>query len=98
MDPYLYEVDHNGSPRRVDKLRIGHGKGFGRLMNTGTSFSYSLNQDTFKKWFGRDDGSGDDESGDNDIDSHYRMTEPWEPTPTKREHKTACSITRQLHG
>ncbi|WP_221408017.1 putative LPS assembly protein LptD [Proteiniphilum sp. X52] len=56
-DPYLYELDHNNSPRRVDKLRVLNGKGFGKLMNTGTSFSYSLNQDTFKKWFGRDNDS-----------------------------------------
>ncbi|SFK60124.1 hypothetical protein SAMN05216357_103254 [Porphyromonadaceae bacterium KH3CP3RA] len=61
-DPYLYELDHNNTPRRVDKLRVLNGKGFGKLMNTGTSFSYSLNQDTFKKWFGRDNGS----SGENE--------------------------------
>ncbi|WP_298652505.1 putative LPS assembly protein LptD [uncultured Proteiniphilum sp.] len=59
-DPYLYELDHNGSPRRVDKLRILNGKGFGKLRNTGTSFSYSLNQDTFKKWFGGDDKDPDE--------------------------------------
>lgn len=68
-DPYLYELDHNGSPRRVDKLRIGHGKGVGKLMSTGTSFSYSLNQDTFKKWFGRGNGNGDDDAGDEDADN-----------------------------
>lgn len=60
-DPYLYELDQNGTPRAVDKLRILNGKGFGKLMNTGTSFSYSLNQDTFKKLF----GGGDDDSKDN---------------------------------
>lgn len=65
-DPYLYELDHNGSPRRVDKLRIANGKGFGKLMNTGTSFSYSLNQDTFKKLFGR--GESKPEEGNSDPD------------------------------
>lgn len=52
-DPYLYELDHNGTPRKVDKLRVFNGKGFGKLMSTGSSFSYSLNQDTFTKLFNR---------------------------------------------
>ncbi|MDD3494599.1 MAG: putative LPS assembly protein LptD, partial [Dysgonamonadaceae bacterium] len=54
-DPYLYELDSQGRPVHVDKLRIAKGKGFGKLMSTGTSFSYSFNQDTFKKWFGEKD-------------------------------------------
>lgn len=37
---------------RVNKLRISHGKGFGRLRSVGYSLSPSINQDTFKKWFG----------------------------------------------
>ena len=44
----------------MDKLRILNGKGFGKLMNTGTSFSYSLNQDTFKKLFARGEKEGDE--------------------------------------
>src|SRR5690554_6255582 len=64
-DPYTYELDQNDRPIRVDKLRILNGKGFGKLMSTGTSFSYSLNQDTFKKWFGRDDSeTGEGTEGD----------------------------------
>ncbi len=71
-DPYIYQLDQNGSPRKVDKLRIINGKGFGKLMSTGTSFSYSLNQDTFKKLFGRKKGEGSvgrDESDDDDADN-----------------------------
>ena len=67
-DPYLYELDQNNRPTRVDKLRVFSGKGFGKLMSTGTSFSYSLNQDTFKNLFGgggskkEDEGDPDDEN------------------------------------
>ena len=52
-DPYMLQLDHRGQPRRVDKLRIRHGRGFGRLQSTGTSFSYSLNQSTFDRLFAR---------------------------------------------
>ena len=38
MGPYLYEVNENGRPIKVDKLRVLNGKGFGRLYSTGTSF------------------------------------------------------------
>ena len=47
FDPYLYDctVDANGRvyPRRINKLRIANGKGFGRLIGTGTGFNYTFN-------------------------------------------------------
>ena len=54
-DPYVYEVNESGRPVHVDKLRVLNGKGFGRLYSTGTSFAYSINQDTFSKLFGSKD-------------------------------------------
>ncbi|MDH6356927.1 putative LPS assembly protein LptD [Parabacteroides sp. PF5-9] len=52
FDTYLY--DENG--RHIDKLRIANGKGIGRLRSTQTSFAYTFNNETLKKWFGgRDD-------------------------------------------
>jgi len=61
FDPYLYEVADDGrSGIRVDKLRMSErGKGIGRLRSTGYSISPSINQDTFKKWFGGGDNKGD---------------------------------------
>lgn len=53
FDPYLYDysVDNNGTvrPYRVNKLRIAHGKGFGRLVGTGTGFNYTFNNETIDK-------------------------------------------------
>lgn len=63
-DPYIYELDQNGNPRQVDKLRVLNGRGIGKLMNTGTSFSYSLNQDTFNKLFNREKTEEKGEEGD----------------------------------
>jgi hypothetical protein len=48
-DVYTYELNSAGNPVRVNKLRIANGKGFGRLSSTGTSFSYTFNNETFKK-------------------------------------------------
>ncbi|MGI6134399.1 MULTISPECIES: putative LPS assembly protein LptD [Petrimonas] len=63
-DPYIYELDKNGRPVAVDKLRILNGKGFGKLQSTGTSFSYSVNQETFKKLFGGKEEKGGDKEAE----------------------------------
>lgn len=78
-DPYLYEVNENGRPIHVDKLRVLNGKGFGRLYSTGTSFSYSINPDTFSKLFakkGDKDKKDDEELPENEIDDGSLGTEP----------------------
>lgn len=43
--------------RRIDVPRWKAGKGIGRLMSTSTSFSYTFDNNTFRKWFG---GGGDE--------------------------------------
>ena len=49
FDPYMYGLSSSGTPVRIDKLRISHGKGWGKLSSTGTSFSYTFNNDTFRR-------------------------------------------------
>ena len=65
FDPYLYGYDKFGNPTKIDKLRISHGKGIGRLKSTGYSISPSINQDTFKKWFGKGDDKEEDKKNKN---------------------------------
>lgn len=48
-DPYCYQLNSYGNPVRVDVLRSQAGKGWARLSSAGTSFSYTFNNDTFKK-------------------------------------------------
>ncbi len=53
FDPYVYThtTSENGtkSYRRIDKLKLFHGGGLGGLRSTGTSFSYSFNNQTIEK-------------------------------------------------
>lgn len=51
FDTYTY----NENGQRVDIPRWRAGKGIGRLRSTSTSFSYTFNNDTFKKLFGKKD-------------------------------------------
>lgn len=48
-DVYTYQLNASGNPVRVNIPRWKAGKGIGRLSSTGTSFSYSINNETFKK-------------------------------------------------
>ncbi len=53
-DPYCYQLNSAGNPVRVDVLRSQAGRGWARLSSAGTSFSYTFNNDTFKKKEKRD--------------------------------------------
>lgn len=68
-DVYTYKLNQYGTPYRSNTLRLTHGKGWGRLSSTGTSFSYNFNNDTFKKLFARFRKSEEktDDSGDEDT-------------------------------
>ncbi|MCM1021780.1 MAG: LPS-assembly protein LptD [Muribaculum sp.] len=48
-DVYTYGLSSSGTPVRVNKTRLEAGKGLGRLSSTGTSFSYTFNNNTFKR-------------------------------------------------
>ena len=68
FDTYTY--DENG--QRLDIPRWKAGKGIGRLRSTSTSFSYTFNNDTFKKLFGKKDegtsGTGSSATGQEGTD------------------------------
>ncbi len=53
-DPYTYALSPSGSPVRVNVPRWKAGKGWVKLVSTGTSFSYTFNNSTFKR---KDSGS-----------------------------------------
>ena len=48
-DVYKYALNEAGTPVRINKLRLFNGGGWGRLSSTGTSFSYTFNNDTFRR-------------------------------------------------
>jgi hypothetical protein len=52
FDPYMYGLNSSGNPVRINKLRWANG-GFPRFLGTGTSASYTLNNETFKKLFSK---------------------------------------------
>ncbi|MGN1265200.1 MAG: putative LPS assembly protein LptD, partial [Muribaculaceae bacterium] len=70
-DPYTYALNPQGSPVRVNRTRLQAGKGFAKLASTGTSFSYTINNNTFKR---NKDGKGKDDKDKSDANAQYRNT------------------------
>lgn len=69
-DPYTYALNSSGTPVRVNKTRLQAHKGWVKLTSTGTSFSYTFNNSTFKrKKNGQDNKNkkGDGYDGDGEF-------------------------------
>ncbi|MDD3161919.1 MAG: putative LPS assembly protein LptD [Bacteroidales bacterium] len=49
FETYTYGLDQNGNPRKVNVTEMKKNHIPGRLASTGTSFSYSISNETFKK-------------------------------------------------
>lgn len=67
-DPYTYALNEYGSPVKVNRTRLQTGKGFAKLMRTGTSFSYTFNNDTFKRKKKNKTDNNDTNDSDNNDD------------------------------
>lgn len=76
FDPYTYQLTDDGnSLRRVSIPRWKAGKGFARLMRTGTSFSYTFDQNTWKNWFGKDKDTKTEQTGKTDGQENSEETD-----------------------
>jgi hypothetical protein len=71
-DVYTYQLNASGTPVRVNIPRWKVGKGIGRLSSTGTSFSYTFNNDTFKRK--KNNTPGNNQSGNNNDDDNWGDT------------------------
>jgi hypothetical protein len=87
-DVYTYELNASGNPVRVNKPRWTVGKGIGRLSSTGTSFSYTFNNNTFKRK-DKDGKDGDNNKSDNTPGSRNNAT-------ARRQQETASSDDMQF--
>ncbi|MDR1724161.1 MAG: LPS-assembly protein LptD [Tannerella sp.] len=83
FDTYMYDYNETtGQVRRVNKTRYQFAKGFGkigRLRSTGTQFSYTLSNDTFKKLFGGDGESKSRKKNNRNDDEDYDEDELDDP-------------------
>ena len=67
-DVYTYGLTSSGAPVKVNRTRLAAGKGLAKLQRTGTSFSYTFNNDTFKRK-NKNNESGSDNNNSNSASS-----------------------------
>ncbi len=80
FDTYMYGLTSSGSPHHIDKPRWEVGK-FPRLMNTGYSYSFQLNNKKLAEWFGFGDGSeSDDDESESDESLDDEVNEDLDPS------------------
>lgn len=71
-DPYTYALNSSGQPVKVNKTRLQAHKGLYKLTSTGTSFSYTFNNSTFKRKKDTKDTTGNkNRNGDEETDGEY---------------------------
>ena len=74
FETYANEYDEKRETLyRVNKLRVTNGKGIGRLVQTGSSFSYTFNNDTFKK------SSKEGKNKNNSLESDFPGEDEYDP-------------------
>ena len=86
FDPYMFGLDKSGNPVRINKLRWSHG-GFPRFQGTSLNYPLTLNNDTFKKLFGKKSESGTKDPNAN-KDEKNTKTNNNSPTDKKSSDKT----------
>lgn len=69
-DVYTYKLNQYGNPVRVNIPRWKAGKGIGRLRSTGTSFSYTFNNDTFKRKKDKNNNNDKNNTDNEDLDNN----------------------------
>lgn len=96
-DPYTYALSPSGSPVRVNRTRLQAGKGWVKLSSAGTSFSYTINQDTFRKKSGDagetdnpNDGYGAETGGDEDSDISFAEQAAARRKKNKRDQESTA--------
>lgn len=84
FDPYMYGLDKNGNPGRINKLRWQNGQ-FPRFLGTSTSYSYTISNDTFKKKKSTDSKNPTTENENPDLTAQNTKKEDGEPTKKKAD-------------
>ena len=80
---YAYQYDDRGNIVVGDRTEWSYGR-FGRFQGYSGSFSYTLNNDTWKKWFGKSDEDKDNKKEDEEFDDEYQTDEEREELRKKQ--------------
>lgn len=86
FDPYMYGLTPSGRPVRINEFYWNHGK-FPHFKGTSANFSYTFNNDTFRKWFGKKTKNEptDENAQEGELDENGMPIMPQEPQKEETE-------------
>ena len=91
-DVYTYQLNSSGNPVRVDRTRLQAGKGLAKLSSTGTSFSYTFNNATFKKKDKKNNTSNKSNQDSTDDNSRRDTSSPDSQSPTGKKNENGENL------
>ena len=94
-DPYVYKLNSSGTPVQVNRLRIQEGKGLYRLSSAGTSFSYTFNNDTFRRKKDNDNNKDRDDNGYGEEEDEDTEHESFSDMASRKREKKGESDSGQ---
>ena len=80
---YAYQFDDRGNIVVGDRTEWSYGR-FGRFQGYSGSFSYTFNNDTWKKWFGKGDKKDEADEDDGEFEDEYLTDEELEEQRRKQ--------------
>ncbi|MCH5227413.1 MAG: LPS-assembly protein LptD [Muribaculaceae bacterium] len=86
-DPYTYRLSSSGTPVRVNVPRWKAGKGWARLSSTGTSFSYTFNNQTFKRNKNKDNKNTNSPGMEDEEETDEFGSQSFDATEEKRRRR-----------
>ncbi|MDD2961249.1 MAG: putative LPS assembly protein LptD [Muribaculaceae bacterium] len=90
-DVYTYQLNSSGNPVRVNIPRWEAGKGLGKLSSTGTSFSYTFNNQTFQKKKKEKTASDENNNTSPAIDKYRKDDEPSDGKDDKKKDELSLN-------
>ena len=95
FDTYMY--DEKGTKINVTRFEAGRGLGkIGRLKSTGTSYSYTFDNNTIKKWFG---GGDENKTNNRDRDTEGLDENEYDPNnPDDLRRDTRTDVNTEKKG
>ena len=87
---YGYKFDERGNVVDNDRTEWSYGR-FGIFQGYGSSFSYTFNNDTWKKWKAKLTGRDEDEEKQEDAESDSESQEGETSTPNKKKVENAVA-------
>ncbi len=88
---YAYEFNERGQVVEGNRTEWSYGR-FGRFSGMSQNFSYTFDNNTWKKWFGKDDEKSKDTNKEDEEDEEFTDLDEREEQRNRKKEKVAAEV------